>query len=345
MEARARASLTTTDGLPARVDASRLCISVGGITMGMKAGEGLHQVTVTGDVVSFVVDDAPMDVELSVRLGKIPHRTEAPAFDSKGTWRLFRHDGRDVFHVLAVTPHGPVPYAELSLDPGDRTGEVVLDRSSFAEDESFEAIPYPLPELLAVRLLGAGRGVELHACGVVDEGGAGFLFAGHSGDGKTTMARLWMDRPGVTVLSDDRIIVRRERGQFWMYGTPWHGEARLASNRRVPLTAVFFLERGARNRLYSVSPASAAAMLFARSFPPFYDASMLEFVAGFLGECGSEVRCSRLAFVPDPRICTHVKESCTVGTGIERTGPGEEFSLQSRSGEVEAAIDGGGPHE
>jgi hypothetical protein len=33
------------------------------------------------------------------------------------------------------------------------------------------------------------------------------------------MARLWKDVPGVTVLSDDRIILRKMDGRIWMFGT------------------------------------------------------------------------------------------------------------------------------
>ena len=45
--------------------------------------------------------------------------------------------------------------------------------------------------------------------------------------------------PGVTILSDDRIAVRMKNGQPWLYGTPWHGDAGLASpasSPRAPLT-------------------------------------------------------------------------------------------------------------
>ena len=70
-------------------------------------------------------------------------------------------------------------------------------------------LEYPLDELLLQGLLARGRGAEIHACGIADGSGRGLLFVGQSGAGKTTMARLWEGERGITVLSDDRIILRR----------------------------------------------------------------------------------------------------------------------------------------
>jgi hypothetical protein len=54
------------------------------------------------------------------------------------------------------------------------------------------------------------RAIELHSCGIVRVDGGGDLFVGHSGAGKSTTTRLWTEREDVEVLSDDRIIVRRD---------------------------------------------------------------------------------------------------------------------------------------
>ena len=54
------------------------------------------------------------------------------------------------------------------------------------------------------------KAIELHGCGIVGPGGASNLFVGHSGAGKSTTTRLWTAHEGVEVLSDDRIIVRRD---------------------------------------------------------------------------------------------------------------------------------------
>src|SRR2546421_554321 len=105
--------------------------------------------------------------------------------------------------------------------------------------------------------LARGRGVELHASGIIDGGGRGRLFVGQSGAGKSTTARLWMDAEDVEIVSDDRVIVREAGGEWRMFGTPWHGEAALSSPAPAPLDGVFLLQQAASTRLVDVAPAEA----------------------------------------------------------------------------------------
>ena len=70
---------------------------------------------------------------------------------------------------------------------------------------------------LMINLLGKGRGVLVHSCGI-DVNGDGYLFAGNSTNGKSTLAELWKDHG--KILNDDRIVIRFWDGQFWMYSTP-----------------------------------------------------------------------------------------------------------------------------
>lgn len=49
-------------------------------------------------------------------------------------------------------------------------------------------LEYPLAEVLMICLLAQGRGLMFHACGI-DDNGRGYLFAGNSTHGKSTMGR------------------------------------------------------------------------------------------------------------------------------------------------------------
>jgi hypothetical protein len=73
-------------------------------------------------------------------------------------------------------------------------------------------LDYPVDELLIMHRLTREKAIELHGCGIVRADGTGNLFVGHSGAGKSTTTRLWMEREDVEILSDDRIIVRRDEG-------------------------------------------------------------------------------------------------------------------------------------
>ena len=127
---------------------------------------------------------------------------------------------------------------------------------------------YPLDEVLMIHRLACGYGLEVHAVGIVDEIGSGHLFLGHSGAGKSTTARLWLNQPGVQILSDDRIILRAHGDKIFMYGTPWHGDAGISSPDCAAVTNIYFLEQYGQNEILPLAPGVAAGELFARSFVP-----------------------------------------------------------------------------
>jgi len=158
-----------------------------------------------------------------------------------------------------------------------------------------------------MNLLALGRGVEVHAFGVEDSDGRGYLFVGQSGAGKTTTARLWQRERGIHVLSDDRIILRRLEERIWMYGTPWHGEAELACSTRTPLTQIFFLGRGDSNEVLPMRPPEVVARLMACSFVPFYNASALDHALAFFEHVTKTIPCGELRFVPDERVLEFVR--------------------------------------
>ena len=251
----------------------------------------------------FQVNAAQTDIRLRC------HYSPAPAFSSAelvfatgGPWSLYRQDRQFIFHL------GP--------DPPDR---VAIVNQSFSNVEvyyypqgdpppgksplsspgpiSFHPFSGYLDELLMINFLARGRGVIFHACGVVDEG-RGLMFVGVSGAGKSTFAELWRQRQ-VTLLSDDRIIVRRPEGQFRMYGTPWHGVAYICSPESAPLERIYFIEKAPRNYVKELSPVEVATRLLVRCFPPFYDGEGLAFTLEFLSRIAEEIPCSELGFVPD----------------------------------------------
>ncbi len=125
---------------------------------------------------------------------------------------------------------------------------------------------------------------------------------GRSGAGKTTIARLWENQPGNTVLSDDRIILRPVENTICMYGTPWHGEADLASPERTPLTGLDFLAKGSKNEIVPLRISDAIGRLFTCSFPPFYSQQGLDFTLSFHEEIVGTVPCYELKFLPDEKV-------------------------------------------
>ncbi|HKO58107.1 MAG TPA: hypothetical protein VJ276_19725 [Thermoanaerobaculia bacterium] len=122
-----------------------------------------------------------------------------------------------------------------------------------------------LRPLVALRLLMTG-GLLVHSAAVALDG-RGFVFAGRSGAGKSTVARQAVDA-GHPVLSDDLNAIVRENGRFIIAPLPFTGDLEPADVSRVaaPLAAVVGLEKGTGQSLRSLSRAETVSLLV-RSAP------------------------------------------------------------------------------
>ena len=94
-------------------------------------------------------------------------------------------------------------------------------------------------------------GVFIMHASVIDVDGEGYAFLSHSGTGKTTQTRLWLEHFGsrARVINGDKPLIRvTPEGDGWKltaYGTPWCGKEGMGCNASVPLKALFLLERAA----------------------------------------------------------------------------------------------------
>ena len=267
----------------------------------------------------FVVEAAPPDVAIEVSAHTLGEDgAGACLFDSGGPWRLYRHGDGFLFRFHSATLESS-PYKTALFNHDFSRGHVWLHRPFFAGAPLVDPLEYPLDELLVISLLGQGRGVEIHGCGVVD-GSRGYLFVGQSGAGKTTMARLWQAVPGAVILSDDRVVLRSDADGHWMYGTPWHGEEPLASPGRVRLAGVFFLKHHDRQEIATVTRIDGVTRLFASSFLPFHDANALDFTLAFIDSLVGRVPCFELWFTPDAAALELVRRTCEA-PDLERLSP------------------------
>ncbi len=219
-------------------------------------------------------------------------------FDSGGVWIVSR-DGPGYVFDFSSPSVGIHPYKRLIADGNFQTGHLLLSRQALAGHGPIYPLEYPADELLITNYLAFGLlGVEVHGCGLVDGQAGGQLFLGHSGAGKSTTTTLWKSIRAATILSDDRIILRLHQGELWMYGTPWHGEARFPSAAKARLNRIFLLQHGERNEMSQIPSTRAVGELFARCFPPFHSAAGLERTVEFLHRVSNAVPCYEFRFVP-----------------------------------------------
>jgi len=251
---------------------------------------------------NFLIHEANPDLTIGAGWDDLSKRQRGKkVFDSGGLWQLYKYNGKYSFSFTSPV-FGSIPYKVALVNKDFTSAEVLLHRPYFNTDQPIYPLEYPLDELLFINLLSFGKGVEIHACGVKDSLGRGHLFVGQSGAGKSTMARLWQGVSGVTVLSDDRIVLRKLSGKIWMYGTPWHGDAGLASPGRAPLSRVYFLKHGPKNEILKQGPVESMTRLFTCSFLPFYSSEALDFTLGFFEEVVKAIPCHEIRFLPDRRI-------------------------------------------
>ena len=246
----------------------RSTLRIADITLAITCHDPELRLQLEGAKNKFLIDGVQADVIIRAVWGDLseePHGEKL--FDSGSTWQLYDKDGAYLFRFTSLV-FGSLPYKIAFFNPEFSSGEVYLHRPFFNKGQSVDPLAYPLDELLTINLLAKGRGTEVHACGIVDSLGRGHLFVGQSGAGKSTMARLWENEPGITVLSDDRIILRKMENTIWMYGTPWHGEAELASPRGAPVTAIYFLQKGQKNELISQKPTDSITVSLPAAFLP-----------------------------------------------------------------------------
>jgi hypothetical protein len=276
----------------------RLAFRVGGTSFGLFS-DGKIEMALDPGLRDFIVEPSLGDIQIQVEwTDNLEIPSGEPLFNSGGLWRLFEESGGYRFYFS--TPYlGASPYKAAWFDPEFKRGHLFLFRPYFDERKPIYPLEYPLDELLMIHRLACGEGVETHAVGIVDEAGRGHLFLGHSGAGKSTTARLWQSESNAQILSDDRIILRARDGRIWMYGTPWHGDAGIASPECAPLSRLYLLEHSDHTELLSLSPGRAAAELFTRSFVPHHSQKGVQFTLRFLDRVAREIPCSIFRFLPD----------------------------------------------
>lgn len=155
------------------------------------------------------------------------------------------------------------------------------------------------------------KGIFVHSIGVKDVNGKGLIFVGKSGSGKSTTARLWHKHSKAMVLNDDRIIVRKLNGSFFIYSSPWHGEFDnyiVSKINSAPLNKLFFIYHSSHNTVRRISEKEAFNLFYPAIFPTFWDRKCLENIVSFSQDLVKNAPCYNLGFVKDRKIISFVRK-------------------------------------
>ncbi len=112
---------------------------------------------------------------------------------------------------------------------------------------------FPTDQILLSQTLAFKHGCIMHSLGLIYNN-KGYIFIGHSGAGKSTMAEIM--KKNCTILCDDRNIIRKvkseHRPEYRLFGTWRHSDFFEISPLSTPLKAIFFLHQSKKNQLIPV---------------------------------------------------------------------------------------------
>lgn len=149
-----------------------------------------------------------------------------------------------------------------------------LYREALAEGFRVRNFPDPYLERSAIQRKFAQALAEydtllLHGSTVAVDGKA-YLFTAHSGTGKSTHTRLWMELLGsrAIMVNDDKPFLRVTDGEVYACGAPWSGKHGLDTNVTLPLKGICILRRGAQDTIRRITPEEALPFLLTQQGPP-----------------------------------------------------------------------------
>lgn len=155
----------------------------------------------------------------------------------------YRFDYTKAYVAAYITDEPPLFTVSASDEDIEREFEYSGVRTPYEYTENvvlYRKIAEKLPEYNAIVFHGV----------ILETGGTAYALTAHSGVGKTTHSRLWLEKFGdkVKILNGDKPILRIMDGKIYACGTPWMGKEHYGYNAIRPLGALGFVTRGKENK-------------------------------------------------------------------------------------------------
>jgi hypothetical protein len=214
-------------------------------------------------------------------------------------WSVYKH--RSDIYIKTIFPQsktGKEGLLKFSLT--SRKWDLYLHKAGKETDP----LEYPLDGLILYYLTVMYGDIMIHASGV-NHSGNGYLFSGVSGKGKSTMARLW-DKSGTKVIHDDRLIIRKTTGSYFMHNTPVYNDD---EPRSAPLKKIFLIDHGLENKMIPVRGATAVSMVMANGIQHSWNKEIIAGMMGSLSVLCSYIPVYKLSFKPNRTIIDYILEN------------------------------------
>lgn len=221
---------------------------IGGVTLSVQSDLPLREKTFAAKFQLFRCDDGAGDgVTIHHHCGLPKVRNWGEKIYHRAPWTIYKTSSHYIYRMFVNGNNEPPLLAIFNQDHTE--GHIYKGKNyvkAFRKGNLTSLLCFPTDQILFARLLADRCGIILHGSGLILKG-KGYLFVGHSEAGKSTMVKIFNHR--AKILNDDRLIVRKEDGRFYLYGTPWHGEVSLVAPDRLPLKAILFLNQAKENRI------------------------------------------------------------------------------------------------
>jgi hypothetical protein len=305
--------------------AKNISINIGDVAISITGNSQLIDWGIAPSYFPFISDEEP-DIQVNMRRGTLDGKAARKFFGSYPIWDLYRSNGTS---IIKFYDEMPGLARALAFETHIKEADLFFPDST---DQFVDPFYGPVLELLMINYMAQSRGAVIHSCGIKC-GESGLLFVGESGAGKSTLTRLWNQVEDLEILSDDRTIVRKKDGDYWMYGTPWHGEAKFGSPQSVRLDRIYFIQHGAANSARPIKGAMPVQNLLTCSFPPYWDSESMEFTMDFFSDLTATVPCYELFVKPDGGVVEYIKahgeESKGLGNIVEEELMAQGYSAKS----------------
>jgi len=246
-----------------------------------------------------------LSVSVTILVTEIPPLLKPleKTFATEQAWDMYS-DSKSKFIVPRLLGISKAPRWLARINPDYNEITVFCSEDNVRQFKGQKAIVnpvrYPLDQILLINLL-ADLGLLVHAAGfVIDK--KGFVLAGHSGAGKSTISELLRKNKSIKTLSDDRIVIHKDGQEYLMSGTPWPGDAGIAVNDSARLHGIFFLKQSDSNYIRELNSKDTLKYLFKVGSIPWYDKNDLQKSLDFCDDLLKEVKTYELNFRPGPEI-------------------------------------------
>jgi len=260
----------------------------------------------------FIIKDQSQSANVSVKcisgIPPIKFEEEPLIFEAKNEVQRFYSIfklGSDLGFIIYSQQHPNVVKQVAFLDQTLSHWTVYSDPALCTESWP---LTYPFGPLMMLYLADKTNCIMMHASCIFD-GEKGRVFTGFSGNGKSTISKLWADA-GSLVINDDRLIIRKHKTGYYAYNTPMYYQD---EPKRTALDAIYLIGHSPLNKVHKVSRSTAITRVLAFCIQNNFDQKLINNRLNFIDELCNSIPVFDLGFVPDSSVVNFIVENEATG--------------------------------